>query len=285
MDMSKHYDSIRELYEQRWALNSGDSPEKETVAFWDEKAGDFAARAHSPEARAEAEAFLSRFAWSQDETVLDVAAGPGTFAIPLSHLVKSITVTDFSTGMLDQLLRHAVAEGVHNLDLIRGRWLEIDAPGIFDTVLCLNSLGVVSTDGNHRPRLAEALKKLRDACSRRLVVLIPHADSPLDETMRQILGLEEVCSERRRVAILYFAMVDCGMLPNLEIISRPSRWTFASREEACETLLHKAGVDSSFCCNSKFVDYLATRLIKDPDGRYNLVYNVSQALFTWNRQL
>jgi len=284
MDMSQNYDSFRELYEQHWALNSGDSPEKETSAFWDEKATDFAAKAHSSEARAEAEAFLNRFAWSRNETVLDVAAGPGTFSIPLSRLVKRITATDFSTGMLDQLLRFAVAESIHNLDLIRGRWLEIDAPGVFDTVLCLNSVGVISTDANHQPKLAEALKKLRDACSRRLIVLIPHADSPLDETMRQILGLEEVCSERRRIAILYFAMVDCGMLPNLEIISRPFRWKFASREEACETLLRKAGVATTCCCLPRFADYLATRLIKDSDGRYNLVYNVSQALFTWNRQ-
>ena len=282
--MIKNYDSFRELYEQRWALNNGDGPEKETPDFWDEKAGDFAAKAHSPEARAEAEAFLSRFSWSPNETVLDVAAGPGTFALPLSRLVKKITVTDFSTGMLDQLLRFAVAEEVHNLDLIRGRWLEIDAPGVFDTVLCLNSLGVISTDGKQQSKLAGSLEKLRDACGRRLIVLIPHADSPLDETMRQILDLEAICSERRRIAILYFAMVDCGMLPNLEIIRRPFRWTFASREEACRTLLRKAGVEESLCCLPKFADYLATRLIKDPDGRYNLVYNVSQALFTWNRE-
>ncbi|MDD3147608.1 MAG: class I SAM-dependent methyltransferase [Candidatus Riflebacteria bacterium] len=282
--MDDNFDRFRELYQHRWGLNHGDDASKETPSFWDEKSADFAAKAHSPEARAEAVEFLSRFSWSPGETVLDVAAGPGTFAIPLAKMVKHVTVTDFSTGMLEQLLKRAVAEHVNNLEVVPGRWLEINSPGVFDTVLCLNSLGVVATDSHHQPQLVSALKKLFDACSRRLIMLIPHADSPLEPQMRKILGLEEISVERRRIAILYYAMVDCGMLPNLEIICRPFRWTFASPEEAGETLMRKAGVKDRAKNTAKFADYLSTRLIRDPDGRFNLVYNVSQALFSWVRQ-
>ena len=282
--MEDNFDRFRELYQHRWALNAGDDANKETPAFWDERAPDFSAKAHSAEARAESLEFLGRFTWNLNETVLDVAAGPGTFAIPLAKMVRHVTVTDFSTGMLEQLLKQAVLEQVSNLEVIPGRWLEITSPGVYDTVLCLNSLGVVATDSHHQPQLVAALTKLRDACSRRLIMLIPHADSPLDANMRNILGLEEVSIERRRIAILYYAMVDCGMLPSLEIIRRPFRWTFSTPEEAGETLMRKAGVRGVSAPAVKFAEYLSTRLIRDQDGRFNLVYNVSQALFTWLRQ-
>lgn len=279
--MPENYDRFRELYGQRWGLNQGDGPEKETPAFWDERAGDFAAKSHSESARTEALELLNRYQWSRKETVLDVAAGPGTFAIPLAKMVRQVTVTDFSAGMLDQLLKQAVSENVNNLEVIRGRWLEIDPPGLFDTVLCLNSLGVIATDREHQPQLITALDRLRDACRRRLIVLIPHADSHLDAKMRQLLGVDEVADERRRIAVLYYAMIDRGMLPSLEIVRRPFRWTFSSPEEACRVMLHKAGIESG---NREFEKYLEQQLIKDSEGRFNLIYQVSQALFTWLKE-
>lgn len=281
--MNDTFDRFKELYEHRWALNSGDSAAKETPGFWDDRAADFAAKAHSPEARAESVEFLQRFSWAPEESVLDVAAGPGTFAIPLAKKVAHVTVTDFSTSMLDELLKQAVAEKVDNLEVICGRWLDIDFPGMFDTVLCLNSLGVIASDASQQPQLVAALTKLREVCARRLIVLIPHADSPLDDNMRKILGLEEVAVERRRVAVIYCAMVDCGMLPNIEIISRPFRWTFDSLEEAAATLLRKAGAGEQAAGFGKFVDYLSSRLIRDRNGKFSLVYSSSQALYTWVR--
>lgn len=276
-------EQIREFYNHSWAQNYGDTSAKETPEFWDSRAADFAAKAHSPEARQESLDFLQRFAWNSDETVLDVAAGPGTFAIPLARMVKEVTVTDFSASMLEQLQKQAVRENVANLHQIHGRWLDIELPGLFDTVLCLNSLGVISTDADHKPQLAHALQRLRNACGRRLIMLIPHADSPLNDDMRKILELEELSLERMRVAVLYFAMVDCGMLPDLHIVKRPFRWTFASVDEARETLLAKGGVKDGERFRDKFDAYLKTVLQTDVQGRLSLSYQVAQALYVWNR--
>lgn len=274
---------LREFYSHRWALNHGDSAEKETPQFWDKRAEGFAAQAHSPESRRESQEFLQRFAWDLNESVLDVAAGPGTFAIPLAACVKEVVATDFSGEMLRQLQRQATAERVTNVRTITGRWLEMEKPGIFDTVLCLNSLGVIATDSQHQSQLDQALIRLRDCCSRRLIMLIPHADSPLNSTMREILGLEAVSIERRRVAILYFAMVDCGMLPDLKIIRRPFHWTFSNMAEARHTLLAKAGVIDTADISPRFDLYLQEILQKQGNGLLTLSYDVSQALFTWER--
>ncbi|MDN5278887.1 MAG: hypothetical protein PWR01_2852 [Clostridiales bacterium] len=276
-------DPFKEFYSHRWALNYGDTDKKETPEFWNERAADFAAKAHSESARRESEQFLSRFSWSADETVLDVAAGPGTFAIPLARRVASITATDFSAEMLNELSRIAELEKLDNILTIQGRWLEIAQPALHDTVLCLNSLGVISTDAHHKSRLEDCLKKLAASCRKRLIMLIPHADSPLEPDLRKEMGLDEISMERRRVAILYYAMVDCGMLPSLHIIRRPFRWTFKDEAEAVETLLLKGGVEKNPETEAIMADYLKTRLKKEDNDRFSLAYDVSQALYVWNR--
>lgn len=276
-------EKIREFYQHSWSQNYGDTSEKETEQFWDNMAANFAAKAHSPAARQETLEFLERFDWHADETVLDVAAGPGTFAIPLARMTKEVTATDFSTSMLEQLQKQAESENIANIRQLSGRWLDLELPDTYDTVLCLNSLGVISADAERKPHLVEALQKLRDACRRRLLILIPHADSPLNQEMRHLLELDSVPLERMRVAVIYFAMLDCGMLPDLHIVKRPFRWTFSSLDEARETLLKKGGIKDGGRYKDKFNAYLKTVLQKDAKGRLLLVYQVSQALYVWNR--
>ncbi|GAB4271421.1 MAG: class I SAM-dependent methyltransferase [Candidatus Rifleibacteriota bacterium] len=283
-EIIKSRDPFIDLYNQRWALNYGDNAKKETPEFWNERAEDFARKAHSVEARRDAENFLANFDWDENETVLDVGAGPGSFAIPLARKVKKVVATDFSLEMLEQLKFRAAQENIENIEMLPGRWLELELSQTYDTVLCLNSFGVISTDANHNCRIIDSLKKLATVCSKRLIILIPHADSPLPMNLRVQLGLNEIALERKRIAILYCAMVDCGMLPDLRILKRPFRWTFKNMLEAVETLLIKAGLDeNNLSAREKMQNYLQDKLRKEDSGDVSLAYNVSQALFVWEK--
>ena len=276
-------DPIKEFYQHRWALNFGDTAKKETPEFWDERAADFAAKAHSEDALADSEAFLDRFSWNANETVLDVGAGPGTFAIPLAKRVKKVIATDFSQAMLAQLKKAAEKQNINNIDILQGRWLELNKMEPQDTVMSLNSLGVISTDANHTSHLEATLKKLADCCRKRLLILLPHADSPLPPELRAKIGLDEISIERRRIAVLYYAMIDCGMLPSLLIIKRPFRWTFKDINEAVETLLRKSGVKETEKYHEIMEEFLQNRIKKDETGRLFLAYEISQALYVWER--
>lgn len=64
------------------------------------------------------EAGLSRLSYGGDSTVIDVACGPGTTAIPLAAEVARITCVDFSTAMLDELRLAAANAGVANIDAV-----------------------------------------------------------------------------------------------------------------------------------------------------------------------
>ncbi|AOP33106.1 methyltransferase type 11 [Leptospira tipperaryensis] len=50
-----------------------------------------------------------------DEIVLDVAAGPGTLAIPLSKSVKEVYAIDFSPAMIDELKKGTKEANVQNV--------------------------------------------------------------------------------------------------------------------------------------------------------------------------
>ena len=278
---SKDFEELRDFYNHRLALNYGDDASKETPEYWDSTAERFAKFAHSSQGRARAEEFLNLFNWEKGETVLDIACGPGTYAIPLALRGCKVVGTDFSEEMLNQLKIQAKKENAPEIECVKNRWLESNFQVQFDTVLCLSGLGVVSTDSEHKARLGECLEKFNALTKKRLILLIPHADSHLDDEMRRILGEYEIPMERLRIAMIYYAMIDHGMLPSLQIIKRPFKWTFENYEEACEVLFRKSGVkDVADTTKERFIDYLKKIVEKNEDGSLSLTYDTKQAIFT-----
>lgn len=278
---SKDFEELRDFYNHRLSLNYGDNASKETPEYWDSTAKRFAESAHSPKGRAESEEFLNKFTWEKGETILDVACGPGTFAIPLALRGCKVVATDFSSEMLNQLKIQAEKENVPEIECVKCRWLESNFQVQFDTVLCLSGLGVISTDADHKARLGEALEKLYKSTKKRLIILIPHADSHLNPEMRRILGEYEIPMERLRIAMIYYAMVDHGMLPSLQIVQRPFKWTFETPDEACDVLFKKSGIKNVVeSTRERFKEYLSTLFQKEKDGCLSLSYYTKQAIFT-----
>lgn len=272
---------LKEIYNYRWGINRGDNSSKETPEFWSKLAEGYVNKVHSKEGRAEILELLSKFEWNKSETVLDLGAGPGSYAIPLSNMVKSITSLDPSETMLDYLNKQAAKENVSNIKTLNARWLDEFEIESHDTVLSMNSLGMLAVDKNHDSRLEAALLKMIKLAKHRIIILIPHADSPADKPMKDAIGLKGTAIERKKIAALYYAMVDCGMLPSLNIVKRPFRWVFNDLDDATQTLSKKIGLENNNQKN-KLKEHLKTRLVKDVD-KYRLSYDCPQALFHWEK--
>lgn len=60
------------------------------------------------------------------ERVLDIGAGPGTLALPLSPLVRSVTAVEPAIGMAEVLQDHISSEGINNITIIPMHWEEVD---------------------------------------------------------------------------------------------------------------------------------------------------------------
>jgi SAM-dependent methyltransferase len=103
---------------------------------------------------------LSELTLAPNSRVLDIGAGPGTLAIPLSKSVSQVTAVEPSPGMMAVLEENISHEKTSNIACIRKRWEEIDmdselmAP--FDTVIAAFSLDM--------PDLRKAVEKMIRVC-------------------------------------------------------------------------------------------------------------------------
>jgi SAM-dependent methyltransferase len=82
---------------------------------------------------------------SPDETVLDIGAGGGRFALPLALVAREVIAVDPSPGML-AILREGMAEhGISNIQPVEGRWplegLEADVALIVHVGYDIESIG------------------------------------------------------------------------------------------------------------------------------------------------
>jgi len=55
-------------------------------------------------------------------SVLDIGAGPGTLALPLSRRARQVTAVEPSSAMVKRLEMHIAEEGISNIRILPKRW-------------------------------------------------------------------------------------------------------------------------------------------------------------------
>lgn len=98
-----------------------------------------------------------------DDTLLDVGAGAGRFAVPLAHRVRQVTALDHARPMLELLQRQAKAQHLTNITLREAPW-ETATVAPHDVVLAAWSL-------YRLPDLLAGMKKLIAATRRTLIIV------------------------------------------------------------------------------------------------------------------
>lgn len=139
---------------------------REELAYWDRRAEGYDRQSRSPESRAwraELLAWLaSRGAVKPGFRVLDIGAGPGSFALPLAARVRRVTALEPAAGMAEILRRRIKQSALRNLVVDPRAWGEVELEregwvGAFDLVFASMSPGV---DG------PEALERMNRASRR-----------------------------------------------------------------------------------------------------------------------
>ena len=118
--------AFQDLWEQA-VLRSGQSDRLDATtdrAFWERHASHYDERAGSGGERVTLE-YLKKIVHPTD-SLLDVGAGTGRFALPLSDSVERITAVDHSPDMLRILRRKATAAGIATIDTVEGEWPHVD---------------------------------------------------------------------------------------------------------------------------------------------------------------
>lgn len=93
----------------------------EDRAFWQQYAAEYDGHAGAAGTATRCLALLSSLVGPND-TLLDVGAGTGRFALPLARHVRSVTALDQSAAMLDLLQRKASLHSITNIHCIEAEW-------------------------------------------------------------------------------------------------------------------------------------------------------------------
>lgn len=83
------------------------------------------------------------FNFPKSYTVLDIGAGPGILALPLSKIVKEVVAVEPSIEMAKHLNRHIEDENIKNIKVINKKWQDVqDFDSEFDAVIASYSLNM-----------------------------------------------------------------------------------------------------------------------------------------------
>jgi len=166
---------------------------------------------------------------TKDTRVLDIGAGPGTLAIPLSPQVREITVVEPGAGMVAVLKDLCREKGISNITCVQKRWEDIDPAedlnGLYDIVLA--SLSLTMED------IREALLKM-DAVSRKYVYLYWFVDMPFWERMYVDLWKPlhgSMYYPGPKADCLFEVLYQAGIYANVEMLPLQKEYRFSSRDE------------------------------------------------------
>ena len=166
---------------------------------------------------------------TKQSRILDIGAGPGTLAIPLSPLVKEVTAIEPGEGMVAILNDHIKKDGITNITCIRKRWEDIDLAadlfGPYDAVIA--SLSLTMHD------MRAALEKM-DAASSGAVYLFWFVDPPFWERMyidlwQPLHGMEYYPGPK--ADCLFAVLYQMGIYANVEMLPLRKEYRFTTMDE------------------------------------------------------
>lgn len=92
------------------------------------------------------------------DEILDIGSGPGTYAIPMSRRVRSITALDEAEGMLIALRNEAFARGIDNISTVHRSWPDFPEMNRYDLVLAALTPAVRTAEGLFAMEIASRSK-------------------------------------------------------------------------------------------------------------------------------
>ncbi|NJO81826.1 MAG: methyltransferase domain-containing protein [Blastochloris sp.] len=195
--------------------------------FWQQYAAQYDTRAGADATATQSLALIGSLL-RPDDTLLDVGAGTGRFAVPLAHQVRSVTALDQSAAMLDVLAQKAAPAGVTNIYRIEAAWP--DAPvEPHDIVLAAWSL-------YRQVDLGAALAKLTAATRRTLILLGGVGGNPPHRAL-----VERHCgawTESENPTHLYLAgaLWQIGALAEVRVVAETRTISGATAQEVAQSL-------------------------------------------------
>ncbi len=177
----------------------------------------------------EAENLIPSLRLKETDTILDMGAGTGRFAVPFARYVRHVTALEPSVEMASYLEKGMKEAGLSNYNVVSKRWEDVvigkDIP-VHDIVFASNSLGFSD--------LAGGLEKL-DASAKRAVHLLWFAGPerhPMDPELKQRLGRPNEPAFQPDYIFIAHVLHDMGIYANIQIDPINTRHRYENLDEA-----------------------------------------------------
>ena len=260
-------------YNELWSLFH--QKKRGSGVDWDKRAPSFFQAVSSSN---EADEIIPALNLLPADSVLDMGAGTGRFAIPLAKYVTHVTAVEPSSGMASYLKQGMADAGQNNYSIVSKRWEEIeiekDIP-LHDVVFASNSLGFYD--------LAAGLKKL-DAAAKRSVHILWFAGPdrhPMDEELMIRLGLLPGDSIGFDYIIIAHVLHDMGIYANIRVDPIKSIHTYDSLDEAVTWWTERRNIEPEKVPVIR--EYLEEKLTPMDNGRLSMPRKGWRAHLWWEK--
>lgn len=269
--------SIEELdWNEMWKhakLNSSwRKRHKDTIAFWDKRAGRYINAIRYSNS---ADIATRKLDIDPGCSVLDIGAGTGRLTIPLAKIVKKVTAIEPSREMLKHLKENISKEGLTNITCINKRWEDINTEeiGTHDIVIASHSLSMSD--------IKDALSKMNDLAKRR-VYLFTFAGNRVNygELWPKLYG--EEYRPGPDYIYIYNVLYPMGIYANVEIYKQESMRKFSSLDDAVKYFCEIFDDVSTSRRENVLRAYLSEKLIEE-DGGLCLKNESKNAMIWWKK--
>jgi SAM-dependent methyltransferase len=242
---------------------------------WDKRAHSFFRAVSGSE---EPEKVISSLNLREADTVLDMGAGTGRFAVPMARKVSHLTALEPSTGMSSYLEKGMLEAGLTNYSVVRKRWEDVvigrDLP-VHDVVFASNSLGF--------PDLAAGLKKLDDAATRSVHILwfAGNERHPMDPELARRLGKDGKGGYWPDYLFILNVLHSLGIYANVSVEPVRTSHAYEDLDEAVSWWSDRSDIEPDQIPVLR--EYLAQTLKPMDDGRISMSRSGWRARIWWEK--
>jgi len=212
--------------------------------------------------RDQTRARLDAMAIPSGSRVLDIGAGPGTFAIPLALEGCSVTVVEPSSVMRETLGEQMENKGISTITVIPKRWEDVDLDELgepFDAVIASYSLTMMD--------IAEAMAKMQDCCRGTVHLfwfLTPPTWATVNRDLWPLIHGGEFPGEPM-ADWLWQVLVEMGIYASLVVEEKSACTRFGTFDDAMEEYSRRLRCTTPAHAET-LVNYLHATLRQDADG-------------------
>ncbi len=272
VDWAAHW---RELVETRRVVVEGLANQGPQTGFWDQRAGRYARRVQSLDPATDPLTQMLLGLVRPGDTVLDVGAGTGRYAIPLAEVASRVTAVEPAQAMRAQFEQALGEGGPKNIEIVASTWEEADvAP--HEMVLCANVLYPIAD-------IVPFITKL-DTHARRVVAIIIRVDqmaAMIDPMWHAIWG--RGCPPEPGLLDLYNLLFALGIRANVRLAHRANPQRYADLDDALRQARNQLFLPVDQTEHDDQIRGYLTKTLVTRDGELESPFTPQYALVWWEK--